>query len=597
MRGLYNILLAVKGAIAVLDKKERRMLLVLWMLSLSSYAVSVAMPTIEMFIADGVIGYIEGTRASLYLKWGIIGIIICTILGFGSRRIFFAWSNYVSSVISDSIYKSILYKSAKIKYKYFENKELYEEITKTADSVPNKISNMMTWNTLPPIVGGSLSMIIVSMTLIQVDWKIALLVFVGNTLSIYFYYKRMKDNFFLSIELIPQKRWADAYWKCLVSKDTIKEIKIFKLFDFLSQKWRVKSTEVQTENFKLAIKYAGILLLSDIVAIVFKALALIYTVYLVVFENINIGNIMLVYGSINVFNGYMSDISRAFINLGDNSLHIQNWIKFMEMEDEVDVDVTPSISSDILIACSNVRFKYPQADAYAINGITLDIKAGDRIAIVGENGSGKSTFVNLINGLFDDYEGHILFQGKEIKDNLTYIRQNISTIYQEFGKYDFSIRENISMGDANVEHDEVDFWDATNKSGAAAFIMDMEKKMDTMIGPYQDGTYLSGGQWQKIAISRTFLKDKAKLLILDEPTASLDPSSESEIYRRFLEKMDNQAVLMISHRLGATRFADRVLVFKEGKIIEDGTHEELMANKGVYWKMYMSQLALYKEVG
>lgn len=263
MRGLYNILLAVKGAIAVLDKKERRMLLVLWMLSLSSYAVSVAMPTIEMFIADGVIGYIEGTRASLYLKWGIIGIIICTILGFGSRRIFFAWSNYVSSVISDSIYKSILYKSAKIKYKYFENKELYEEITKTADSVPNKISNMMTWNTLPPIVGGSLSMIIVSMTLIQVDWKIALLVFVGNTLSIYFYYKRMKDNFFLSIELIPQKRWADAYWKCLVSKDTIKEIKIFKLFDFLSQKWRVKSTEVQTENFKLAIKYAGILLLSD----------------------------------------------------------------------------------------------------------------------------------------------------------------------------------------------------------------------------------------------------------------------------------------------------------------------------------------------
>lgn len=597
MRGLYNILLAVKGAIAVLDKKERRMLLVLWMLSLSSYAVSVAMPTIEMFIADGVIGYIEGIRASLYLKWGIIGIIICTILGFGSRRIFFAWSNYVSSVISDSIYKSILYKSAKIKYKYFENKELYEEITKTADSVPNKISNMMTWNTLPPIVGGSLSMIIVSMTLIQVDWKIALLVFVGNTLSIYFYYKRMKDNFFLSIELIPQKRWADAYWKCLVSKDTIKEIKIFKLFDFLSQKWRVKSTEVQTENFKLAIKYAGILLLSDIVAIVFKALALIYTVYLVVFENINIGNIMLVYGSINVFNGYMSDISRAFINLGDNSLHIQNWIKFMEMEDEVDVDVTPSISSDILIACSNVRFKYPQADAYAINGITLDIKAGDRIAIVGENGSGKSTFVNLINGLFDDYEGHILFQGKEIKDNLTYIRQNISTIYQEFGKYDFSIRENISMGDANVEHDEVDFWDATNKSGAAAFIMDMEKKMDTMIGPYQDGTYLSGGQWQKIAISRTFLKDKAKLLILDESTASLDPSSESEIYRRFLEKMDNQAVLMISHRLGATRFADRVLVFKEGKIIEDGTHEELMANKGVYWKMYMSQLALYKEVG
>ena len=119
--------------------------------------------------------------------------------------------------------------------------------------------------------------------------------------------------------------------------------------------------------------------------------------------------------------------------------------------------------------------------------------------------------------------------------------------------------------------------------------------MDTRIGPYEEGTYLSGGQWQKVALGRTFLKEQAKILILDEPTAALDPYSESQIYRRFLDVVDDQAALLISHRLGATRYADRILVFDQGKIVEEGSHEKLMAQKGLYWKMYTAQASLYME--
>lgn len=595
MTSIRYLFYAVKKAVALLDVRKKGMLLVLLVLSLLTYVVSVVTPTLEMFIADGVVGAINDTNAVRYLYIGIVGLSACSALGFLSRKRLFVWSNYVGSTISDSIYKDMLQKSAKIKYKYYEDKNVYEDIAKTASTVPDKIASLMTWSTIPPIIGGTFSMIAVSISLVIVDWKIAVLVLLGNVLSIFFYYKRMRDNYYLKVSLIPQKRWADAYWDSLVNKNKLKEVKFFRLFDYIADKWERLSFKMQKENMKLAARYSFILLLTDIVAIAFKSFALIYTVYLVVFGDKSIGVIMLVYGSINVFNGYMSDISRAFINLGENSLYIKNWIDYMELEEESSEETIAATKTNALLKLSDVSFRYPKTDTLAIDGVSVEIHEGEKIAIVGENGSGKSTFVNLINGLFDDYEGTILFDGKEIRGNLAYLRQNVATIFQDFGKYDFTIRENIAMGDIMNTHSEKDIWEAAEKADAQQFISELDNQMDTMIGPYEEGTYLSGGQWQKVAIGRTFLKDNAKIVILDEPTAALDPYSESEAYRRFLNNVGNQATLLISHRLGATRYADRILVFDKGKIVEEGNHEELMAQKGLYRKMYIAQASLYAE--
>lgn len=595
MNSIRNLLFAVKRAVALLDAKKKRVLFALWVLSLLTYVVSVVTPTLEMFIADGVVGVINNTDAVRYLFIGIAGIVVCSALGFLSRKRLFVWSNYVESTISDSIYKDMLQKSARIKYRYYEDKNVYEEIAKTADTVPDKVASLITWNTIPPIIGGTFSMIAVSTSLVMVDWKIALLVLLGNVLSIFFYYKRMRDNYYLKVSLIPQKRWADAYWNSMVDKNKLKEIKVFHLFDYIADKWEQISLKIQKENMKLVVKYSSILLLTDIVAIAFKAFALMYTLYLVVFEDKSIGVIMLVYGSINVFNGYMSDISRAFINLGENSLYIRNWIDYMKLEEEPLNESVVNVKTNVLLKLSGVSFQYPKVDTLAIDNISVEIHAGEKIAVVGKNGSGKSTFVNLINGLFDDYEGSILFDGTEIRGNLAYLRHNVATVFQDFGKYDFTIRDNIVLGDIMNTHSEEDIWEAAEKADAKIFISELDNQMDTMIGPYKEGTYLSGGQWQKVAIGRTFLKKSAKILILDEPTAALDPYSESEVYRRFLNTVGNQATLLISHRLGATRYADRILVFDKGKIVEEGNHEKLMAQKGLYWKMYIAQASLYTE--
>lgn len=598
MKAYRNLVFAIKKAIVLLPtKREKMMVVILWLLALSSYFVSMLFPTIQMWITDGVNSILQGNTQYHLLILGFSGLLISTFIGFISRRKLFAWSDYVSSLIIDSIYGDMLRKSARIKYKYFDQKEMYDKLMQTSYIVPEKIASLITWNTVPPIIGGVISMTFVTVTLVYVHWSIAILVTVGNIASIYFYYRRMKDNYYLQVELIPQKRWAEAYWGPLIDRGTLKEVQVFGLFDYITQKWKRYSLMTSRQNFLFSLKYSAIMLATDIISILFKILALIITLHIIIEGKASIGAFMLVYGSINVFSGYLSDISKAFINISENSLHIDSWLEYMGLEDENIGTDSSLCDKDLNIEFINVKFKYVGSERLALDGISLKIEQGEKVAIVGENGSGKSTFVSMLNGLYDDYEGKILVNGQDVRQNISILRSNIITAFQDYGCYEFSIKDNVRMGDIEKQHTDAEIRNAARMADALEFIDDFESGIDTEIGPYsENGVNLSGGQWQKIALARTFINPDAKLLVLDEPTASLDPFSESVIYRRFIEQINDQTAIMISHRLGATKFADRILVFDKGKIVEDGNHDELMSDKGLYWDMYTSQSRIYKEV-
>lgn len=598
MNAIKNILFAVKKAFHILpSKKEKRMVFGLWSLTVLSYIISMFLPTIQMWITDGAISVVSGSNNYFLLLAGFLGLVISLLLEFCSRKKFFAWSDYVSTTISNSIYSELLKKSTRIKYSNFDKKDVYEKITQTSNNIPERIASLITWNTIPPFIGGLISLIFVSITLFYVHWSVAILVAVGNIASIYFYYRRMKNNYFLQIEQIPQKRWANTYWSTLTDKNALKEIFVFGLFDFLVEKWKLYSIQTANQNFRFSVKYSTIMLLSDIAVIFFKMMALGVAIYEIIKGQASIGTFMLVYGSINVFNGYLSDISRAFINVSENSLYIEDWIKFMDLEEEYTSENKTEDFGEINIEFSDIYFQYSDTDRFALNGLSVKINQGERIAIVGENGSGKSTFVSLLTGLYDNYIGKISINGKDVCENLSALRNHITVMFQDFGRYEFTVKDNILLGNLDKEVSDSDIYEAAEKADAIKLIDSLQNNLDTNIGSFLDnGIYLSGGQWQKIALSRTFLNKDAKVVILDEPTAALDPFSESAIYKRFLEKIDNQTAILISHRLGATKFADRILVFEDGKIVEDGSHEELMKNKSVYWDMYTAQSKLYMEV-
>ena len=216
------------------------------------------------------------------------------------------------------------------------------------------------------------------------------------------------------------------------------------------------------------------------------------------------------------------------------------------------------------------------------------------MAIVGENGSGKSTFVALLCGLYQPQRGRITFAGKELSEVLGLMRRATSFVFQDFGRYQLTVADNIRIGNTYRELTEGEIITAAKRADADGFIQEMEQKYNTFLGSLEQGrTDLSGGQWQKLAFARCITRQEAKVMILDEQTAALDPISEARFYREFRELTGDRTAIMISHRLGATKLADRILVFHEGRIVEEGTHEKLMSKNGLYAQMYEAQAQWY----
>jgi ABC-type multidrug transport system fused ATPase/permease subunit len=271
---------------------------------------------------------------------------------------------------------------------------------------------------------------------------------------------------------------------------------------------------------------------------------------------------------------------------------------FFELVDtpEEKLEDNPRTFDEADIVFDHVSFTYPNSEPEILHNLSISIKQGEKIAIVGENGSGKSTFVNLLCGMYEPTRGKITMGGFDIWENLRAVRQAISVVFQSFGRYETTIRENITMADGTKNTAEDELRAYAESTGAYDFIKEQPKGFDEEVGTFsKDGNNLSGGQWQKIAMTRAVCRDRARVMVLDEPTAALDPMAEAEFYRHFAKLTGDKTTILISHRLGITSVVDRILVFDCGKIVEDGSHAELINRNGQYAKMYHAQAQWYEE--
>jgi len=248
------------------------------------------------------------------------------------------------------------------------------------------------------------------------------------------------------------------------------------------------------------------------------------------------------------------------------------------------------------ISLKNISFYYPKTNVKVLDNINLKINKGENISIVGHNGSGKTTLVKCILGLYDVSDGEIRVNEKNIKDinKITYF-ERVAAIFQDFYKYKFSLRENLGFGNLKKLNDDQELYNALQKVGLYEKVKNYQFNLDTYLTrEIPDGRELSGGEWQKLAIARGFLKD-SDLIILDEPTAALDPLSEMKIFELFNKLSENKTTITISHRLGPTKYSDRIIVMDNGNIVEEGNYDELMNKRGVYYEMYLSQAKWYEE--
>lgn len=262
------------------------------------------------------------------------------------------------------------------------------------------------------------------------------------------------------------------------------------------------------------------------------------------------------------------------------SFYFRDWQAFMQLQEEQDDKET---FNRYRIELTKVSFSYPQTDKNVLDNISITIEENEKVAIVGENGSGKSTLIKLILGVYEPTSGYITIGGKKIQDVLNSFREIVVCIFQDFIRYQMSVRENIEVGNFGKINEDYN-WEYSGFNDISEMVLG---QLD------ENGKDLSGGQWQKLAIERALYRKKSQILILDEPLANLDPKAENELYENFTRMSKNKTVIMISHRLSAAKLCDRIIVLKKGSIVEYGTHEELMNLKGDYYKMFISQSSLY----
>jgi ATP-binding cassette subfamily B protein len=400
----------------------------------------------------------------------------------------------------------------------------------------------------------------------------------------------------------PQRRLLDYLRLLGASVQSAKEVKIFGLGDYLADRYHHLSDEIYVENKSLAIRRAT----------VGSALNLIstggyYGAYAVVLVKtlaggISIGTFTLLTGAFSRSRTYIERLLGGFNDISEQALFLKDLFEFFEMEPTIRSDAhanTAMIPAPRPIRSGfefrNVGFAYPGSDRLVVSNINFRLEPAEKVALIGENGAGKTTLVKLLARLYDPTEGCIQLDGVDLREyDVEDLRREIGVIFQDYLRYDMLARENIGFGKLESLADPGRIQAAAYKSLAKGVIDRLPNGYDQMVGRrFEGGVDLSGGEWQKFALARAYMGD-AQLLILDEPTATLDARAEYEVFQRFADLTRGRMAVLISHRFSTVRMADRILVLAGGAIEEEGTHQQLVALAGRYAELFELQAAGYR---
>ena len=407
----------------------------------------------------------------------------------------------------------------------------------------------------------------------------------------------LKSRFFSDLEkrLAPLRRERDHYDACICSRDFFKETRLLgathffrTLYDtaqvlFFRKEWKTKG---KAEAFELVANFLTLCGYCGILYLLFEALLA---------GEITVGAFAAVFNSIGMLFSIMEEIVAQHLgSISEQFGTVRNFVRFMQMPERAGGTETPERFD---LSLRDVSFAYPGQETPALSGVSLDIRAGETVAVVGVNGAGKSTLVRVLSGLYRPDSGEAMIGGvptNKIAPEELY--RNTSAVFQKFRKYLLTLGENIGVGAGDLNPDAARLEAAAAQAGVEVDGGSYPDGFSTLLGREFDGAEVSGGQWQRIAIARGLYRPH-EIIFLDEPTAAIDPIEETRLYRRFAEISKGKTAVLVTHRLGSARIADRIVVMAEGKIAEIGTHEELMAAGGLYAEMFSSQAKWYSEEG
>jgi len=566
-------------------------------------------PVIGSLISQGILNGLQEVVAtgelseSAFWTSGILYLLIALF----AYRLLIRVTNNISSALNRiagekvvmEVKRQIMEKSKEVDLASFDNPAFYERMENATREAGHRPLHILT-ETLG-IVSSAIELISFLVVLLSapgLSW-ITFVVLVVSVPSAVVNFVYRRKNFRYMRFSSKERRQMNYFSSILVDKDLIKEIRLYDLADNFISRFLVA--------FKTYYKGLRKLILSEnawhvFFSVVTGVINLIF--YIIIAKQVFVGEILI--GDYTLYSGAIASVAACISTLisstgsiYEGTLFIDNLTVFLGEKQRVVPCSIPAEQvahgTEHTIEFENVSFRYPGTKRDVLKNISFTIRPGETLALVGLNGAGKTTLIKLLTRLYDPTAGRILLDGKDLKTyDLKSLYQTFGIIFQDFGKYAMSIRENISLGDIRKEVSEETVIYASEQSTASEYIKNLPAGYDTPLMRIfeQDGLELSIGQWQKLAIARAFYAD-SDIMILDEPTASLDPMAEQEIFNQFDRLRNNKTTVFVSHRLSSATIADQIVVIENGELIEKGDHTRLMEQKGRYYELFTTQSKRY----
>ncbi|MBD2676912.1 MULTISPECIES: ATP-binding cassette domain-containing protein [Nostoc] len=588
-------------AISLVWTTSRSLTIFLASLTLVAGILPAAISYISKLIVDAVVfasqvssdsnGSVNIYPALLYVGLEAIAVILLA----GSQRGITICQSLLRALLGQRVNVLILEKALTLDLRQFEDSEFYDKLTNARREASVRPLSLV--NRTFGLVQNALSLFTYGILLVNFSvWAVLMLilaaipVFIAET-------KFAGEAFRLFSWRASETRQQHYLENLLAREDFVTEVKLYQLGQMLLGRYRNLFEQLYGEDRDLTLRRGLWGYLLSLVSTGAFYVAYAWIVLETVQGKISLGD-MTMY--LTVFRQGQSTFSNALTSIGgmyEDNLYLSNLYDFLEEKvpkswGKATVGLNPQDG----IRFENVSFTYPGSSKPALRNISLHLKPREKLAIVGENGSGKTTLIKLLTRLYTPDSGRIFLDGLDLQEwDVDVLRRRIGVIFQNFVRYQFTVGENIGVGD--VEHLENEtLWEtAAQKGMAQSFIDQLPQSFQTQLGRwFKGGQELSGGQWQKIALSRAFMRSQADILVLDEPTSAIDAQAEFEIFNHFRAITQNQMVLLISHRFSTVRMADKILVIENGEVIEQGTHEELLQLGGRYAKLFLLQAAGYQ---
>lgn len=595
----------VPRLVAMVWETHRGYAVTMVLLRIARAFIPVATFWIGKLIIDGVIAARAGNGTLAFLWRYIIIELVIVASGEVMARISALIESLLSDLFSNKMSVRLMQHAATLDLAQFENPDFYDHLERARRQTVGRIALL---TQLLGISQDFLTLITLAGALVLTSpWLLLLLViaivpsFLGET-----HYASL--GYSLLFRWTPERRQLDYLRYVGASDETAKEVHMFGLSGWLTRKYDELSQRFYDENRKLSIRRAVVSTLLSFLGTLGYYGAYVMILLSAVRGEITVGTLTFLAASFGRGRDVIQSILMAASGVYEQALYLRDLFEFFEMEPTISgVLNAPGVPNPVTqgFVFENVGFQYPGSEErWAVRGLTFSLNPGERIALVGENGAGKTTITKLLARLYDPTEGRILLDGRDLREyDLTSVRSAIGVIFQDFVRYDMRFDENIGVGEIDAVEQSLEqpnapvaplIEHAAEQSLAASLLPRFKEGYRQMLGRrFDNGVDLSGGEWQKIALARAYLR-AAQVLILDEPTAALDARAEYEVFLRFSELVAGRMAVLISHRFSTVRMADRIIVLKNGTVEEEGTHEQLLANDGLYNELFMMQAAGYK---